>query len=105
MRIVAERTVIEKERIEEGLITVREVLGYLDPDRYLDLAQASDYLAMSTRTIRNRLDEIPHYRVGSKMLLFKKSELDTWMLQYREGGNAELDELVDDTLVNVLGER
>ena len=104
MRPLAERTAAEKERIEEGLITVREVLGYLDPDRYLDLAQASDYLAMSTRTIRDRLDAIPHYRVGSKMLLFKKSELDEWMLQYREGGNAELDELVNETVADVLGD-
>jgi len=38
------------------------------------------------------------------MLLFKKSELDTWMLQYQEGGSAELDDLVNDTLANVLGD-
>ncbi len=56
---------------------------------------------MSTRTIRDRLDEIPHYRVGSKLLLFKKSELDEWMFQYREGGNTELDELVDGTLAKL----
>ncbi len=105
MRTVAERTVTEKERIEESLISVREVLAYLAQDCYLNLAQGSEYLAMSTRTIRDRLDEIPHYRVGSKMLLFRKSELDEWLLQYREGGNAELDDLVNDTLANVLGER
>ena len=91
--------------LKGAVVSVQEILSYVAQDRYMDLAQASDYLAMSTRTIRDRLDEIPHYRVGSKMLLFKKSELDTWMLQYREGGNAELDELVDETLANVLGER
>jgi hypothetical protein len=37
----------------------------------------------------NNLPEIPHFRVGSK-LLFRKSELDAWILQYREQG-AELD--------------
>ena len=104
MRTVVDRTAAERERIEESLISVREVLAYLGQDRYLNLAQASEYLAMSTRTIRDRFDEIPHYRVGSKLLLFKKSELDAWMLQYREGGNAELDELVDDTLSAVLGD-
>ncbi len=98
----AERTA-EKERIEQSTISVREVLGYLDRDRYLNLAQASEYLSMSSRTIRDRLDQIPHYRVGSKLLLFKKSELDAWMLQYREGGGAELDELVDGTLADLMG--
>ena len=102
MRPAAERTATEKERIEQSLITVREVLAYLDPDRYLNLAQASEYLSISQRTIRGLLDEIPHYRVGSKMLLFRKSELDTWMLQYQEGGKAELDELVDETLAKVI---
>ena len=103
MRTVAERTAAERERIEQSLISVREVLSYLAQDCYLNLTQASEYLAMSTRSIRDRLDAIPHYRVGSKLLLFKRSELDEWMLQYR-GGNAELGELVDETLAKVLGD-
>ena len=94
----------ERERIESSLISVSEVLAYLDRDRYLNLAQAAEYLAMSTRTIRDRLDEIPHRRVGKKMLLFKKSELDTWLDQYREGGSVELGELVNATLAKVLGD-
>ncbi len=102
MRTVVERTAAEREQIEQSLISVREVLAYLDPDRYLNLAEASKYLSMSTRTIRDRLDEIPHYRVGSKMLLFKKSELDEWMLQFRKGGDAELGQLVDETLAKVI---
>ncbi len=102
MRIVAERAATEKERIEERLISVREVLPYLEQDRFFNLAEASKYLSMSTRTIRDRLDEIPHYRVGTKMLLFKKSELDEWMFRFREGGKAELDELVNETLAKVI---
>jgi len=102
MRTVTERAA-EEERIEQSLISVREVLGYLDPDRYLNLTQASEYLSMSTRTIRDR-DDIPRYRIGRKLLLFKKSELDEWMSQFREGGNAELAELVNETLANVLGD-
>jgi len=98
----SKRTVAERERIELSLISVREVLPYLEQDRFFNLAEASKYLSMSTRTIRDRLDEIPHYRVGSKMLLFKKSELDKWMLQYREGGKDELDELVNETLAKVI---
>ncbi len=92
----------EQEQILDGVVSVREVLAYMSQDHYLNLAQASEYLSMSARTIRERLDEIPHYRVGSKMLLFKKSELDEWMLQYREGGKAELEELVDEPLAKVI---
>ena len=91
--------------LEGTLVSVQEILAYLDQDRYLNLAQACEYMSISTRTIRDRLDEIPHYRVGTKMLLFKKSELDEWMLQFREGGKDGLDQLVDDTLADVLGER
>ena len=101
MRPAEERTAA-KERIEQSTISVREVLAYLAQDCYLNLAQASEYLAMSTRTIRDRLDEIPHRRVGKKMLLFKKSELDAWLEQFREGGKAELDELVNETLEKVI---
>ena len=101
----SQRTVAERERIELSLISVREVLPYLEQDRFFNLAEASKYLSMSTRTLRDRLDDIPHYRVGSKMLLFKRSELDEWMLQYREGGKDELDDLVNETLVSVLGDK
>ena len=103
MRTAAERTA-EKERIEQSLISVREVLGYLDPDRYLNLAQASEYTSISTRTLRDR-DDLPRYRVGKKILLFKKSELDTWLSQFREGGKDELDELVNETLDNLMGDK
>jgi len=99
-----ERTLKEREQFLAGVVSVKEILAYVSQDRYFNLAGASGYLGFSKRGIRDRLDEIPHYRVGSKMLLFKRSELDEWMLQYREGGNAELEQLVDDTLANVLGE-
>ena len=98
-----ERTLNDREQILDGVVSIREVLAWLEADRYLSLKEASEYLGMSTRTIRD-LDGIPRYRIGTKLLLFKRSELDIWMLQYREGGTADLDELVDDTLANVLGD-
>ncbi len=96
-----EQTLKEQEQFLEGTVSVREILAYLDQDRYLSLAQASEYLGISTRTLRDR-DDLPRYRVGKKILLFKKSELDTWLEQYREGGKDELDELVNETLEKVL---
>jgi excisionase family DNA binding protein len=96
-----EQTLKEQEQFLEGTVSVREVLAFLDQDHYLNLAQASEYLGISTRTIRDR-DDIPRYRVGKKILLFKKSELDEWLSQFREGGKAELDELVNETLAKVI---
>ena len=99
-----EQRLKDQEQILDAVVSVREIVNFIESDRYLSLIETSEYLAMSTRTIRDRLDEIPHYRVGTKMLLFKKSELDEWMFRFREGGKAELDELVNNTLENLMGD-
>ena len=95
---------MKNERFMSGVVSVSEIVAYLVQDRYLNLTEAAKYLSVSTRTIRDRLDEIPHRRLGTRLLLFKKSELDTWLEQYREGGTAELDELVNNTLENLMGD-
>jgi len=77
-----------------GVVSVAEVLLYLAQDRYLDKREAASYTSLSIRNLEARLPEIPHYRVGKK-ILFKKSELDHWMETYREGSNHELDRIVD----------
>jgi len=100
-RRLDEVQISEQEQVLGGVVSVREVLNFINQDHYLNLAQASKYLSISTRTIRDR-DDIPRYRVGTKMLLFKRSELDEWMAQFREGGKDELDELVSDTLAKVI---
>jgi len=75
-------TVAEKERIEERLVSVREVLNFIESDRYMDLTGAVEYLPLSERTIREHLNEIPHFRYGKK-IIFRKSELDQWMETFR----------------------
>ena len=94
----------EKDRLRfmSGVVSVSEILAYWDQDRYVNLAEAAKYTSISARTIRDRLDEIPHRRVGTRILLFKKSELDAWLDQYREGGKADLDELVNGVLEKVI---
>ncbi len=72
----------EKERIEESLISVSEVLAYLQTDRYMDLKEAAEYLPLSERTIREHLKVIPHFRYGKK-IVFRRSELDRWMEGFR----------------------
>ena len=81
---------------EQTVVSVQEVIAYVDRDRYLDKREAARYTSLSIRNLESRLPEIPHFRVGKK-ILFKKSELDRWMEQFREGGN-NLDLIVDETL-------
>ena len=83
-----------------GVVSVAEILVHLAQDQYFNLSGASAYTSISKRTLRGL--DVPCYRVSSKLLLFKKSELDQWLSQFREGGDAELDELVNETLAKVL---
>ena len=54
-------------------------------DRYLTKAEAADYLGISLRwleDLRKGDDPPPAFRLGQK-LLFRASELDGWIEQYR----------------------
>ena len=53
--------------------------------QYLTKAQACVYTGLSERTLdyaRER-GELRFYRPGKKRVLFKKSELDTWLEKFR----------------------
>jgi len=88
--------------LEGTLVSVQEILAYVDRDRYLDKRQASEYIGLSTRTLESNLDEIPHFRVGKK-ILFKKSELDFWMETHREGTSHNLDRIADEAIESLKG--
>lgn len=55
----------------EGLMTVSDV---------------SAYLRCSASTVRRLVSrsEIPHFRLG-KLVRFRRSELDAWLVRYHEG--------------------
>lgn len=78
-----------------GLVDVREVLQYLDRDRYMGKAEAAEYLSLSIRTLEAK-KEIPRFqlegdkRKGGKVL-FRKIELDRWMEQHRVRGGEQQD--------------
>jgi len=87
---------------EQTVVSIQEVLLYFDRDRYMDKREAAEYTSLSTRTLEGRLDEIPHFRVGKK-ILFKKSEIDKWMETYREGGTQNLDRIADEVIESIRG--
>lgn len=50
---------------------------------YLDIAGAATYLKVSVRTVRRRLDRIPHFRCDFG-LRFAPEELDEYMRSFRK---------------------
>ena len=64
-------------------VSLAEVLNRLEQDRYLSVREAVRYLSISERNLRARLAKIPHFKVGAK-ILFKRSQLDRWMDQFRQ---------------------
>ncbi len=82
MRRLDEIQMSKQEQILDGVVSVREILFYLQTDRYMDLKEAAEYLPLSERTIREYLNEIPHFRCGRK-IVFRRSELDRWMEGFR----------------------
>lgn len=87
----------------DGYVPVSELLSYMERDRYLTLQEAAAYLSISERSIRERLDEIPHFRpLEGRKLLFKRSELDGWMEGFRVN-EVDVDNVVDGVLADVLG--
>jgi len=88
----------------EFRLILRDLLEEIaDRDRYLPKSEAAGYLGMSVSNIEKRLAELPHYKVGVKVL-FRKSELDRWMQQHRERpADLDLDRIADEAVRDVLG--
>ena len=62
------------DRIERySLLAAKQVLSIND---------VALLLGKSVKTVRNRLDEIPHY-YGGNGLAFKRSEIEAWMCQVK----------------------
>lgn len=72
-------------------------------DCHFSLTEAARYLDRSPRWLQYRLNSDnppPAFKV-SKNWLFKKSELDRWLEQFRAG--SDLDKLVDEVVAEVTG--
>ncbi len=82
---------------EQTVVSIQEVLLYFDRDRYMDKRAAAEYTSLSVRNLESRLSEIPHFKIGQK-ILFKKSELDRWLERFREGGTQNLDRIADEAI-------
>jgi excisionase family DNA binding protein len=51
-------------------------------DRYLSLKQLALYSSVSESKLRDLLREIPHFRIGRKIIV-RRSEFDLWVRERR----------------------
>jgi excisionase family DNA binding protein len=63
---------------------IAERLPSSEPQRWFSLVEAAEYTRCSERFLHQRLDEIPHSRLGRK-LLFDRQGLDSWLNNHRRG--------------------
>ncbi len=72
--------------------------------QHFNQVEAARYLNRSLRWFQLQLSGLhppPGYKVG-KAWIFKRSELDRWLEQFRAG--ADLDRVIDECVRGVLGE-
>ena len=50
----------------------------------LDINQVARYLNVSPRTVRRlmKVKNLPHLKVGSKLVRYNKSQIDKWLTKY-----------------------
>src|SRR2546426_7710506 len=70
-------------------------------DEYLTLQQLAAYSKVSVRQLRKYLalppgQALPCYRYGRNHLVVRRSEFDTWFVQYRQRGKAVLTRVLRD---------
>lgn len=59
-----------------------ELLDLMYPPRYLNIEEAADFVRIPLGTLRHKLDEIPHTKVG-KRLVFTDRALTRYMQRNR----------------------
>ncbi|HQV66061.1 MAG: helix-turn-helix domain-containing protein [Saprospiraceae bacterium] len=71
----------------EGLIKkvddlTQNIKMMLGSDGYMSLVKGAEYLDISQSTLRRYKNEIPHFQ-RDRLIIFKKSDLDTWIVRYQ----------------------
>ena len=84
------KNLILKELEEIKLFICKQTL---DSKEHLNLAEAAIYLTVSKSYIYKLTckRQIPFYRPGTKLIFFKRSELDQWLINNRQSTIAEID--------------
>lgn len=71
---------LQAKYLAEEMMSNRVLLDMIYPPKYLDINEAAEYLRMPVKTIYMKKDEIPHSKIG-KRLVFSQRDL----AMYAEG--------------------
>jgi excisionase family DNA binding protein len=82
--------IIETQIAEIKQFITQQTLANKD---HLNLGEAAIYLTVSKSYIYKLTckREIPFYRPGTKLIYFKRTELDEWLLQNRQSTHSEIE--------------
>jgi excisionase family DNA binding protein len=65
---------------------------------YLSKPELADYLNVSPRTVNEFMKQgLPYYRAGSKILRYKRTEVDEWFSRFRADED-QVDRIVEEIL-------
>ena len=84
-------------------LLVVDALAVTTPmDPYLSLRALAQYSTCSVRWLRDRLVDpfhpLPAYRLPGGKILVRRSEFDGWMIQYRQVGRPDVEQVVSTVL-------
>jgi excisionase family DNA binding protein len=86
---------------DRSLVSVTEILKYVQSDRFMSKREAAEYCGVSIRTIES-WQGLPRYKPSGKTL-FRKSELDAFIERYREqSADVDLARIADDAVASIL---
>lgn len=62
------------------------IMNGQNTDNYINIEEAAAYLGVKSSTIRAWIKKknMPSHRVGGKLLKFKRSEIDEWVVSEKE---------------------
>jgi hypothetical protein len=76
--------------------------------QYMNLRQLSIRSSIGVRRLREALRDarhpLPHYRIGSKILLISRADFDEWIVVYRRD-TSEMKQTVDRIVGKILKDR
>lgn len=86
---------------DQSVVALRDVLAYLQADRFLDKAEAARHCGVSVRTLES-WSGLPKYKPSGKCL-YKLSELNAYIERFREQQtDVDVEAIVNSALETVM---
>ena len=87
-----------KELLEENALLKKEILTFEEASKYVGLSKSNLYK-------RTSLNQIPFYKPGGKLIYFRRTDLDNYMLSNRQSTVDEVKEIAANFSINKKGRK